>query len=295
VKQLVFNIVLLGLLDFHSSLLAQGNFPFTQAENNSDTSQQQDTVVPLRVVLVTGAAAGVLVLAHVQNYNSWWKGTRSDFHFGEDGTYAIGADKLGHFLFTYYSSDILGRSLAWAGIPHERALLYGGSAALAFQLYVEVEDGFHPELGFSVQDGIANFAGAVYPFLQYHSNIFRAISPKWSVLPSQKYRQGKFRTLIDDYESQYYWLSVNIHDIFRDKTPSFIPSFLNIAFGYGVKNLDGKGGGEKELYIGLDCDFTKLPGSGSFLNTLKHVLNYLHCPAPTVRVTPHVVVYGVRF
>ncbi|TAK57248.1 MAG: DUF2279 domain-containing protein, partial [Bacteroidetes bacterium] len=196
---------------------------------------------------------------------------------------------------TYVTSDMISRSLHWSGIEPHEAYLYGGGLALAFQLYVEVEDAFHPELGFSVGDAAADIAGAAFPALKQHYPLFKPVTIKWSAIPSVRYNRGEYRTLLDDYESQYYWLSVNIEDALGDACPTIIPSFLNLAVGYGVKNLDGQGNGTPELYLSLDCDFTRLPGEGSFLSALKHILNYIHCPAPTVRLSPEITFYGVRF
>jgi len=157
---------------------------------------------PSRFTLVAGGTAGLITLAHLQNYNSWWKGKLGPFHLGEDGTKYLHADKFGHLYFTYITSDLVRRSLIWSGVQRENALWYGAGLALAFQLYVEVEDGFHPELGFSLGDATADITGAAFPLLQRCSPVIAAISIKWSANPSLKYKEGKYRTLIDDYESQ---------------------------------------------------------------------------------------------
>ena len=105
----------------------------------------------------------------------------------------------------------------------------------------------------------------------------------------------EYRTILDDYESQYYWLSVNLQALLGESTATFVPTFLNVAIGYGVTNLDLKGGGDREFYLSLDLDVNRLPGSGGFLSAIKHVLNYIHLPAPAIRLTPSVITYGLRF
>lgn len=247
-----------------------------------------------RFALVAGGTAGIITLAHLQNYNSWWKGERGPFHLGEDGGVYLHHDKLGHWYFTYLAGDIVGRSLAWSGEPKQHALLYGSGIALLFQLYVEVEDGTHPDLGFSLGDAAADVAGAAYPLLMAHKP-FSFIYPKWSAIPSNAYRAGNHRSIIDDYESQYFWLSVNLHDALGDAAPRWLPDFLNIAIGTGVDGLDYRGGGHREFYLGLDVDTDTLPGDGDFLSAVKHALNYVHFPAPTVRIAPDFTWYGLRF
>ncbi|MBI3195682.1 MAG: DUF2279 domain-containing protein [Ignavibacteriae bacterium] len=275
--------------EFYYSNIPSTRFPMI------DSELVQKEISPFRFGLVIGASAGIITLAHLQNYNSWWKGERSPFHFDNDENASLYADKFGHFYFSFIASDIISRSFLWSGLHERNAALLGGGIALAFQLYVEVEDAFHPNLGFSPGDGVADAVGAAIPLLRYHIPSLSSVTIKWSAIPSPRYRGGEFRNIIDDYESQYYWLSFNIDDVLGKHSPDFIPSFLNIALGYGVKNLSPSTNKEMEIYCGFDIDFTKLPGNGSFLKSLKHLLNYFHAPMPTLRITPDAVAYGVRF
>lgn len=262
----------------------------------SDTIHTRDSsrIIPLRLLVVGSASLGAVTLAHVQNYNSWWKGPLGPFHLSVDDAPPLGADKCGHFLFSYYVADMLGGSLRWSGVDPMRAAMYGSAFSFTLQLYVEIEDGFHPNLGFSFGDLTANTLGSSYAFLQERYPVLQAISPKWSCSPSTRYLRHEYRTIFDDYESQNYWLSFNIAGLTGDRIFSFLP-FLNIALGYGVTNLDLKGNGDREIYLSLDLDMTKLPGDGDLLHSLKHVLNYVHFPAPTIRLTPSIIAYGFRF
>ena len=256
---------------------------------NSQSEYHQE-----RLAIVLSGSALILTAAHVQNYNSWWKGERSRFHFGDGGIRTLGADKTGHFYFTYISSDLLSHSFDWAGVERRKSLLYSAIMSLAFQLYVEVEDGFTKSLGFSGGDAIADVGGAFYPTLQYYVPWFENVQFKWSCYPSARFKAGSYNTIIDDYESMYFWLSFG-RKVFPSYVESILPSFLCVAIGYGVTGLDREDGGNRQLFIGLDYDFTQLPGKGSFLTALKHVLNYIHFPAPTVRITPRMICYGLHF
>jgi hypothetical protein len=248
-----------------------------------------------RLPVVIGGAAAIVVAAHLQNYDSWWKGERSAFHYATvDDAYPLGADKLGHCYFTYLATDIIGNSFVWAGVERRRAFVYSGSLALAFQLYVEVEDGFTKSLGFSPGDAVSDIIGAAYPSVQDRVPWLQGVRLKWSAIPSEKYKRHLYRTIIDDYESQYYWLSV-AQSSFPRFLQCVVPSFLGVVVGYGVKNLNRTGDGERELYLGLDYDFTQLLGKGSFLSAVKHVLNFIRFPAPTIRLAPSVVAYGLRW
>jgi hypothetical protein len=258
------------------------------------TNSSQSEVHPERLAIVLSGSALILTAAHIQNYNSWWKGERSRFHFSDGGIRTLSADKAGHFYFTYVSSDLLNRSFYWAGVERSKSLLYAAAISLSFQLYVETEDGFTKALGFSGGDALADIAGALYPTLQYYVPWFEDVRFKWSCYPSARFRAGSYQTIIDDYESMYFWLSLG-RKVFPSFTESILPSFLCIAVGYGVTGLDRSDGGNRELFIGLDYDFTRLPGRGSFLTAVKQIMNYIHFPAPTIRVTPRVILYGFHF
>ncbi|MBI4810249.1 MAG: DUF2279 domain-containing protein [Ignavibacteriales bacterium] len=262
--------------------------------NDTTATDRTDEIKPVRLALVLGSSALVVTAAHIQSYNSWWHGERSHFQIREDGAKALTADKVGHFYFTYLTSDLLSRSLQWSGFQKRNALLIGASMSLAFQLYVEVEDGFTKKLGFSIGDAVADAAGAFTPWLQSRVPIFETIRFKWSCYPSSNYKQGKFRTIIDDYESMYFWVAM-AHYGLPTIIKSILPNFISIAIGYSVKGLDYPGGGQCELFLGLDYDFIGLPGKGSFLDAVKHVMNYIHFPAPAIRITPTFVVYGLKF
>src|SRR5947209_9338420 len=282
---------------FAASSFGTGLMTTAAARSTVNSSAPSDTVEvnPARLAVVCAGTGGLIVGAHLQNYDSWWKGARGPFHLSVDDAYPLGADKCGHFLFSYYAADAVGRSLAWSGVGTERAIIYGGLTAFAFQTYVEIEDGFHPDIGFSIGDLVADAFGTVLPILQERSPFLNAISPKWSANPSSRYLRHEYRTILDDYESQYYWLSVNLRALLGESTATFVPTFLNVAIGYGVTNLDLKGGGDREFYLSLDLDVNRLPGSGGFLSAIKHVLNYIHLPAPAIRLTPSVITYGLRF
>ncbi len=286
------SIIFLFLLVLVCSLNAQQDTSSPRPDSNTTILEK---LSPWRFGLVCGVSAGIITVAHLQNYNSWWKGERTSFHLDHDENANLYADKFGHFYFSYLASDIMFRSFRWSGMNEHDAALLGGGLALAFQLYVEVEDAFHPNLGFSLGDGVADIAGAAIPFFRVQYPSLQSVTFKWSVIPSPRFRNGEFRSLIDDYESQYHWISVNIKDVLGESTPNFIPLFLNIALGYGVSNLSSEETKQSELYLSLDIDFTKLPGEGAVLQSIKHLLNYFHAPMPAIRFTPSIVGYGLKF
>ncbi|CUT04053.1 hypothetical protein JGI24_01418, partial [Candidatus Kryptobacter tengchongensis] len=106
---------------------------------------------------------------------------------------------------------------------------------------------------------------------------------------------GKKKIFIDDHEGQVMWLSISVNNFLPEKIEKVYPDFLNIAVGYGVRELDGLGGGKREFYIALDYNLEKLPGDGWLWNLIKKNLNYIHLPAPAIRLTPKFAVFGFFF
>ncbi|MEK7263589.1 MAG: DUF2279 domain-containing protein [Bacteroidota bacterium] len=258
---------------------------------------QEDSSVEMsktKLAIVSGVSASFIVAGHIQNYDAWWKGKRSAFHFADDGVKYLHADKLGHNYFTFVMSDVVGNSFHWTGIEKSLALFYGGSIALLFQLYVEAEDGTHPDLGFSVGDGIADITGAYYPLLQNEFPYLKNFTFKYSIIDAGNVSKGKHKTVIDDYESQYFWCSAKIPYLIFP-SDNFLANFFNIAIGYSVKGIEGnKSNAHSELYLAFDYDFEAIPIEGEFASVLKHIFNYVHFPSPMIRISPSVVTYGLR-
>ncbi len=263
---------------------------------NISLANDSSKVNSYRLGLVFGATAGVITIAHIQQYNSWWKGELTSFHFKDDLNQVLGADKFGHAYFSFLLSDLLGRSLHWAGVERSSAFIWSGVCALLFQTYVEIEDGFRPNLGFSTSDELSNFIGAFIPYAREKFQWMNFINFKISMFPSEKFKSGAHRFIVDDYESLYFWLSFDVSGIFKSKIlkPWFI-DFFDIAVGYGVKKIDWNGGGEREIFLAIDYNLTKLPVNIWLLRQIFYLLNYYHFPAPTLRISPRLKFYKIKF
>lgn len=233
-------------------------------------------------------AAGIGL--HIYQSNAWWKKDSlyvGKFKFVNDWNYALWIDKTGHFYATHLLAHAFSGGLEAANIQDEQSAWYSASLALLFELYIETEDGFAaPRWGFSPGDALADFGGASFYVLQYYYPYLKNFQFKWSYLPSRKFRENSNKIIIDDYEGQKYWLSLRVKNMLPKSAAEYWPSFLNIAGGMGVKNLDGAGGGQREFYIALDLDVEQLPLYGKFWQFVKNSFNYIHFPMPGVRITP---------
>lgn len=279
-------------LIFLSMLLT---IPATAQETESDSLHA--TLSTPRLLLVGGITVGAFLYGHAILNNLWWKKAPSAFHFDwdHDWRYSLGADKFGHAYFPFLADRIYTQAFEWSGMDSTSSVWTAAAVAMTYQTYIEIRDGYSAEWGFSVGDFTADVIGSAYPIVQHYAPVMKHFTPKISFYPSAKFRAGAYGSIIDDYESAYHWISIDVVDFLPESIRPYYPAFVNLAIGHSVKNLDGMGGGQHEFYLSLDWNLERLPGDGWFLRLLKHNLNLYHLPAPAIRLTPGVVWYGLHF
>jgi hypothetical protein len=104
--------------------------------------------------------------------------------------------------------------------------------------------------------------------------------------------------LLKDYNGQTYWASFNLHSFFGKA----IPSWLNMAVGYGATGLYGgfenigydKAGNiifdrrdikrVRQWYLSPDIDWTKIQTDKKLLRTFFSLLNMIKMPAPALEL-----------
>jgi hypothetical protein len=256
----------------------------------------------LKLTILGAAGLGVFTAMHIYYQNTWWKDQVTYFKFAEDGYYARNMDKASHFFTANCFTVVTGIAYEWAGIHPDKALLYGAITSMAYETYIEVNDGFAPNWGFDWVDMGANFAGALYPFLQKAVPIFENVNVKWSFQPGwiKKKTSSDPDDLLDDYTNMTFWLSVNPMMVLPKSFTNgkYYPNFLAFALGMNIKDashVTGSTNAETQWYISIDWDITKLPGKSDFMVKLKKILNFYHFPAPAVRISPSGVWYGLYF
>lgn len=240
------------------------------------------------LMIVGGATAATVAAIHTYQLNAWWQEQDSQFKVVQDWEYVLWVDKIGHFYATNLMGHVFSMGFEAANFETEQTYLYGGLMAFLFELYIEVEDGFGPQWGFSPGDITADFLGATYFISQYYYPFLKNFQPRVSYFPSEEMRNGQHKdgNISDDYEGQKYWLSMRMKEILPKKAAKFWPDFLMLSVGVGGRDFDGSGGGTRELYIGLDFDVETLPLHGPFWESVKNTLSYLHFPLPAVRISP---------
>jgi hypothetical protein len=296
-------LILLLLVIAAAGLAAQSDSSARSYAVISSPQSPCDSVHPsgrvdaLRLALIGGVTAGGFVYGHVLQTTMWWKGERSAFHFewAHDWRYALGADKLGHAWFPYAVAHTYDELLRWASVDSSTAIWSAASLALAYQTYIEVRDGFSAKWGFSPGDFAADAIGAALPVAQHYAPALRLFDFKMSFFPSDSFRAGSNRAIIDDYESSYHWLTVHVADVLPESWRGDYPAFIDLAIGHGVKQLDDNGGGTHEIFLALDWNLDRLPGNWWGWNLVRHIVRHYHLPSPALKLYPGPLEIGFRF
>lgn len=223
-------------------------------------------------------------------------------------------DKLAHSFIAYQESRAGYHALRWAGVPKNKALLWGGSLGFILQLPVEIFDGIYEGYGFSMGDVVANTSGSLLFTLQEWRWDEQRIKMKYSFSPSPyaKVRprvlgENAFEQLFLDYNSHTYWLSVNLKSFAKN---SKLPAWLNVALGYSANGMlgefenpdfiNGQPAPNYERYrqvlLSLDVDLSKIPTRSIFLKRVLGSLNILKIPFPTIEFNKKgVKAYGLYY
>lgn len=252
---------------------------------------------PVPAAIVGGVYLGTLVYLHFHQQNAWWSGTRGGFHFQEDWVSALQVDKAGHAFGGYIMNYMLTEGLAASGFSWRTSNVLGTVLGLSYQTYIEVEDGFAKDWGFSPSDWAFDALGPIFHLSQHFVPALQNITPKWQYIPSEwtgKPVIMRPRTFIDDYNSSTFWWSVNMYDLLPEKGQKFWPRWLNLAVGYGGDAIDANpdpNGPPDQLsvrryIVGLDFNLIRLfPDTGGFTDWAKQTLNFIKLPAPAIEFT----------
>jgi len=281
-------VVMLWLSTFPSA--ASDGYPH-------DVDSGTTEVSAWKLGLVGGVTVGAWIVGHGVLNDVWWKGEEVPFHVNTttDYSYALGADKVGHMVFSYAVTTVYGDLFRWCGMDSVTAIWSGAGVAMAYQTYVEVRDGFSEGYGFSWGDMAANTIGSSLPVIKHYVPALRPFDLQISFFPSEAFKNGEYNALIDDYTSTTHWLAMNVYDVLPHPWQEWYPPWLGVALGHTVENIDGKGGGNHAWYLSLDWNLSRLKGLPVWLSSVLRVLHLYHLPAPAVKLYPNVVWYGLRF
>jgi len=272
------------------------------------TPRRVTEIQPLTTVGFGLGYTALLVGLHINQRNAWWSNGSGDFHVLEDLQYARGLDKFGHVYTTYVMSTFCSDMLMECGLDHSASIWAGGGMGLAYTLYVEIEDGFATNWGFSPSDAIANVVGSSFFVAQSKIPFLQNFTPRWSYVPAEWLNEATIngrpqKTFIDDYNSTTFWLACNVNNLLPTDAANYWPDWLMFSFGYGIRNYDVNNadgtpvGVTRRFLFGLDYDWVKIipPSSSGFVNYLRQALNYIRLPGPTLEVGDEGVKFGLFY
>lgn len=279
-------VVFLFALFFSNIVFSQSSFDSFFKPSDSLNIGRRNTVIITESVLTATALVGL---------NELWYADypKSDFHYANDNANWLQMDKLGHVYSAYQLGRFSAEMLAWSGVSKKNQLLYGAGYGFAFLTAVEVFDGYSSEWGFSWGDVAANATGTalyvsqsllwneqrIIPKFSFHTKAYADQRP--DVLGSSLSEQ-----ILKDYNGQTYWLSVNLHSFLKQ---SPIPSWLNVALGYGAEGMISAIPSENEdryrqFYLSLDVDLSKIKTKSPLVITFFSIFNSVKIPAPTFEI-----------
>lgn len=272
---------------------------------------QQDSLNPTRLKTVIALESIGYTASMVGMYNLWYKNeSSSSFHTFNDNKEWNQMDKIGHGVTSYYVGKAGYDVLKWSGVSRKKSIWYGGTLGLFFLTSVEVFDGYSSAWGFSWGDVAVNTAGSGMFITQQLAWDEQRILLKYSFHQSD-YAQMRPNLLgenlvqqaIKDYNGQTYWMSANIASFLGDNTK--FPKWLNFAVGYGADGMLGAFDNslyptikrQRQYYISLDIDLTRIKTKSKFANTLLGTFGFLKFPLPTVEFNSggNTKFYGVYF
>jgi len=261
-------------------------------------------------------------------FETWYKGFElTSFHTFDDWNEWRKMDKAGHLFTTNIESRLIFQGARWTGMNRRSAMWTGAGAGMLLQTTIEVMDGFSSEWGFSWSDMGFNVLGAgmfvaqemawqdqriimkaSYTEPQYadfpilgsdgisETNLRQRANSLYGISFAERFLKG--------YNGLTVWASANPASFFaQEKRPHWLPSWLNVAVGYGAENMFGgrenrweENGVEFRLddsvlprysqyYLSLDVDFTRIKTKSRLLKTLFHTINWIKVPAPAVELT----------
>jgi len=267
-------------------LVLGGVFCLTCLQENLALAQDSTHIDATRLSMVGGASAAYVAVNHIYQQRAWWQGEREPFRFVNDWEYALNIDKFGHVYAAYLTSNLARSALLWSGLSEKSSLSYGSMFGLAYELYVEVEDGFHKVYGFSPGDAISDIIGSMIPLAQATFPVLQNFSLKWSYYPSSQYlddlKKEKFRTFVDDYEGQVYWISIDPHFMMSERLSEIVPRWIGLSLGAAVHDLGGQTNSHRLYYLTMDYNFSKIETENSVLRVVLHTLDFIHLPAPGI-------------
>ncbi len=283
---------------------------FSQSKLNLFLTPSDTLNKPRRnsVVISEAALASITLIGLNQLWYADYE--KSALHAINDNNEWLQLDKFGHVFSSYQLGKFGADALQWSGVNKKGQLIYGGTLGFVFLSTVEIFDGYSEEWGFSWGDVAANGLGTgLYigqELLWNEQRIslkFSFHQTKYASQNPEKLGNGFQEQLLKDYNGQTYWLSVNLKSFFNE---SKLPSWLNIAFGYGaegmlsgVKDIDNQlltnTNRYRQYYLSFDVNLENIKTNSHVLKTVLSIFNTIKVPFPALEFTQKGCVFHLLY
>lgn len=288
-RKIVFLLIILDILFLNRS--------FAQQSGATKDSSEFRTISILKAATFTGAyyTSAMLIMQ-----NTWYRGRDIvPFHFFNDNSGYLQLDKFGHAYAAYLESSLAYNSLIKAGMPKNKALLYGGTLGFFMQAPIEIMDGIHEGWGFSWGDLAANAFGSgllIGQELLFQEQILKFKFSNWES-PYARNANGYLGTstlnrLLKDYNGHTYWFSWPMNRTINKR----LPGWIAISVGYSANGMYGefeniteyKGVAippterYRQYLLSLDVDWTKVRTNSKILKLVFQGMNFIKLPFPAL-------------
>ena len=257
---------------------------------------------------VVGYGSSILIFN-----NQWYKNhPRTSFHTFNDSKEWLQMDKLGHVWASYNSGRASAAMWRWAGVSDKNAVWIGGLSSTVYLTVIEFLDAHSSKWGWSWADMGANILGSALFIGQYVAWREERLQSKFS-FHHKKYSDPMLKQRADDlfgsswtermlkdYNGQTYWLSANLKSFFPE---SNLPSWLNIAIGYGAEGMFGGFENKwtngdpgfpidrtdvkryRQWHLAPDINFSKIKTNSKAVRVLFAALDAFKFPAPSLELS----------
>jgi uncharacterized protein YfiM (DUF2279 family) len=278
-------------------ILAGGYYP-----DSDKTKKRIKLIAAANIIGYGGAMAGL--------YSDWYSNyPQSRFHFFNDNHEWKQVDKVGHAYSAYVESSGSMELWRWTGMKRNQRIWIGGLSGIAYQTMIETLDGFSTQWGWSWGDFTSNVFGSGLLISQelawdeqrihikFSTHKKNYSSPDLNTRANKLYGKSFSERSIKDYNAQTYWLSANLKDFMPE---SNLPSWLNVAVGYGAEGMFGANANlgtdehgninfdrrdltrYRQFYIAPDIDLTKIKTKRTLVRLALVALNSFKFPAPSL-------------
>ena len=239
--------------------------------NQANFSKEKTVLISNMAGLTAITTWGILNWDYFKN-----KPVKKDEGWFSDNTKDGGIDKLGHFYFSYALSNALAAIYENTGYSARQGALIGSLSSFGLTTWMEIGDSFS-SYGFSYEDFIMNFMGSMTGYFLYsHPGIAEKIDIRLEYRPD--FNKADFTT---DYENQKFLLALKFDGFEFAQKNHF--KYLELHLGYYTKGFPDKSYRERNIYIGVGINISRLFKNAS-MPKISKAFNYIQLPYTYIKI-----------